>query len=277
MSTLSLADPVGRGAPNREDDVVAYQTFAQSYADAWGKPSVHPGRVDGVAGGMVRASIENLQRLVNGGRQLDGRIDPGGFTERAANRHAAIADRALEWIYPFDGPADRSYTDGSMRTFNARRGRYRAHAGTDHWTRVGRPIYAIEPGTVIRVADFYLDTCAVEIEHEGGGIARYGEVDCTAHLTKGNTVRAGDTMGHVGQMRYADGTPFMIDGEAIAMLHFAYFAGLRTGALTQTRRSRSSVAPSGRAHYRRRDLVDVTRLLRRAPYPTQDTRSPHHA
>ena len=125
------------------------------------------------------------------------------------------------------------------RRFGARRddGK-RKHAGCDLVCPEGTSVYAIDEGTVTRIAPFFRGTYSVEIDH-GWCLARYCEIDPT-HLSVG-PIMEGAIVGITKRM--------LKD----TMLHFELYAKGADGQLTQRK-----LPP----YQRRADLVDPTPWLR---------------
>ena len=139
------------------------------------------------------------------------------------------------------------------RNYGARRsGGSRKHAGCDLLAKVDTPVYAIDDGTIIDVAPFYLGTDAIVVLHKGGAqglkegyVVRYGETRANGlapGLKINSKVKRGQHIGYVGKLQ----------GLKFAMVHFELYEGTQKGNL--------SVA-SG--HFRRRgDLMDPTPFLK---------------
>ena len=97
------------------------------------------------------------------------------------------------------------------------------------------------------VYDFYLGTYAIEIRHPDF-LARYGELgkmEVTSNLKKGDTIKKGQIIGHVGELR----------GINMSMLHLELYSGEEAGALTNRNNS---------PYKRRSDLIDPTPVLDKA-------------
>lgn len=118
----------------------------------------------------------------------------------------------------------------------------REHAGADLYGRRHEPIHVVANGIVIRAAYRFKDnTYAIDIEHEGGFVIRYGEIEAVdKSLVEGATVQAGQVIAKMGK---TNGNP--------PMLHFELFRGSEVGKLTRYTRGFD----------RRRDLVDPTPYL----------------
>jgi murein DD-endopeptidase MepM/ murein hydrolase activator NlpD len=155
---------------------------------------------------------------------------------------AAAAPAALKAIYPLFIHATQDFHTGA-RYFRANRGGGRLHAAVDliapHLTK----IRAIADGTVIQPAYFfYLGTNALEVNHPGIGVVRYGEIDMhqVVKFKAGDKVKQGDVIAYVGLLSTGS-----------SMLHFELYDGSAKGPLTV------HVPP----FKRRKDLVNPTKLM----------------
>jgi murein DD-endopeptidase MepM/ murein hydrolase activator NlpD len=133
---------------------------------------------------------------------------------------------------------------GHKRYFGAPREGGRIHAACDLIAKVGTEIVAIDDGVVYEISPSFLqNTSAVAVRHRGGFIVRYCEVEKSSisKLSLGTTVKQGEVIARVGQLRHS------------AMLHFELYAGTKLGPLTA----------KGNAYKRRADLLNPTALLDR--------------
>lgn len=247
-----------KGARNTPADVTVVQQLLTQAAAQLGRPEIDPGGVDGGILKPPRASatvkaIRAFQAL--SGLAVDGRIDPGGKTWQ---RLAAVVAGSVsvppagDSCFPFDKPATADWTH-APRAFGANRsGGTRAHAGCDLYAPVGRTIFAVRDGTVLRDPyAFYAETDALEIDH-GDFVLRYGEIQPGCALRKGDAVRKGQPIARVGQLV----------GIAVpsAMLHLEMYRGDVAGGLTQPASSAARRA-DGVSFNRRADLIDPTPFL----------------
>lgn len=148
------------------------------------------------------------------------------------------------WTFPTLLRPSSSYKDG-MRRFKASRSSGRLHAACDLYRKTGEDALAVSSGTIIRDKYyFYEGTYAIEVKHTGGKVARYGEITGKAapNISLNKSVRAGQTVGYIGKVNSGCCTP---------MLHFEFYAGTASGALSQ----------SGNSFRRRKDLLDPTDYL----------------
>lgn len=87
-------------------------------------------------------------------------------------------------------------TFGTGREFNGKV--MSRHLGTDLAGAVGEPVRAPTGGRVALVADFYLAGKVVYLDHGEGLVSAYFHLS-RADVAEGQTVRAGDLIGEVGQ------------------------------------------------------------------------------
>lgn len=136
---------------------------------------------------------------------------------------------------------------GSRRFASSRSSGKRAHAGVDFVAPHGTPVYAITSGTVQRVAAFYYNTMAVEIQNADGSVLRYCEIDPS--VKEGDIVIQGQKIGTI--LRADTGTE---------MLHLEVYTGEATGKLTQSENREYAYVDSQLVFQRRWDLLDPTFL-----------------
>jgi murein DD-endopeptidase MepM/ murein hydrolase activator NlpD len=116
---------------------------------------------------------------------------------------------------------------------------------------IGTTVHAITDGTVVRGPEpFYAGTFAIEIDH-GTFLARYGEVQGTALIRKGDTVTAGQPIAKVGRL-----VGIVVPS---AMLHLELYDKSAHGPLTVG--AAEGKISNGRPFMRRKDLIDPTPKL----------------
>lgn len=128
------------------------------------------------------------------------------------------------------------------RWFGAnRRGGKRKHAAADLLRPEGEKVFAVDGGKVLRKYYFYSGTYAIEVKHDSGMVARYGEVAKTnvAQSGSGERVLKGQHIGYIG---------------SLDMLHFELYSDRAQGPLT--------VMNAGQ-YWRRSDLLDPTPHLKK--------------
>ncbi|WP_412067924.1 M23 family metallopeptidase [Rubrivirga sp. IMCC43871] len=260
---LNLSASVGANGSNKKTDVTALQKALQRASDLTLDPRVHPGPADGASGDGTEGAIARFQRRLGYARP-DARIDPGGNTLRRLNALLAIGEADMS--FPFSESSGHLYVGpgAGMRAFGARRsGGTRAHAGVDLYFPDFTDIHAVADGTVTRGPyPFYLQTFAIEIDH-GAFVARYGELapESSWPVKAGDTVAKGQKVGRIGILKTANGRRL---GVPSMMLHFEMYDKTQTGALT--RAIGTSARHTNRSpFFRRRDVIDPSGFLKRAP------------
>jgi murein DD-endopeptidase MepM/ murein hydrolase activator NlpD len=141
--------------------------------------------------------------------------------------------------FPTLNPPSAAYTKGSgKRYFGAQRRGGRLHAAADLLRPSGEKVLAIDGGTILRKYLFYAGTYAIEVKHDMGYVARYGEVAKreVANSRVGERVLKGQHIGFTDHLK---------------MLHFEIYSNKAQGPLT-VRDNKYS---------RRSDLLDPTSLL----------------
>ncbi len=262
---IQLSASVGHEGTNKESDVETVQTALTAAARLTLDDLLDPGPVDGMCGVGTEGAIAHFQRRI-GIRRPDARLDPGGHSLLRLNALLSMGDVFIS--FPFERSSATPYhgAGAGMRAFGARRsGGARAHAGIDLYFPDFTPLLALADGTVTRGPyPFYLRTHAIEIDH-GTFIARYGEVapEDTPFVKKGQHVTRGQQIGRVGILTKANGRRL---GVPSMMLHLELYDKTETGALTRATGT-SGRHLNGAPFMRRRDLVDPTGFLARAPLP----------
>lgn len=257
MSSISAS--VGLNAANRHDDVKLVQQLLNQ-----NRPRIVNSREiieDGICGPKTIDAIKLFQKQIAGLNNPDGRVDPGGKTWQALSGEAAPSSSsssstgsspppgtgnsiplAKPLLFPFSKRPTASYSVGGRRFGALRDNGARLHAGCDLLAPKNTEIHAMEDGKVTSFGAFYQGTNALVVEHTGGFLVRYGEVDPSLppNIKVGATVKRGQHIAWVGQLT-----------SGASMLHLEMYTGTGQGALTQ-----------GNSGYRRRgDLVDPTSYL----------------
>ena len=203
------------------------------------------------------SAIEAFQRRFT--RAVDGLIEPGSQTWAALLQATDTqpaqqqASGAIDhFLFPFPTLPDQSWEE-SPRAFASRRANgSRLHAGCDLYFPQGTFIHAISDGVVTRGPyPFYCETFALEIDH-GSFLARYGEIQSRAEVSKGERVQAGQKIARVGHLI---GIKVPSD-----MLHLELYDKSLSGSLTVVGDSESAMR-KGVPFMRRKDLIDPTMKL----------------
>jgi murein DD-endopeptidase MepM/ murein hydrolase activator NlpD len=238
-----------------------------------GRQDYHPGKPDGHIAKPPRLSrtVDAILAFQRGFMsEPDGLISPSGQTLSRLRRYTVIpapppfAKKPATLSEPVPvGVPGPSLSDISFplavvpkldyhpgknhkRWFGAGRAG-RLHAACDLIAAEGTPIYAIADGFVSRgISDFYHGTCAIEVTHERGVVARYCEIaknKPVAGVVMGARIKQGQLIAYVGKMH--------VD----SMLHLELYAGTATGRLSR---------PNSPPFNRREDLIDPTTYLDQA-------------
>ncbi len=261
-----ITSSVGRWekeAVNTKADVETVQQMLRQAALILRQPAYDPDGIDGgIADAGKKSPTVNAIKAFQGRFMIrpDGLIEPDGRTWRELLRILTVGGpgetsdtaRATEFFFPFAQLPTKGWT-GAPRGFAARRaGGARAHAGCDLYFPAGTVIYAISAGTVVRGPEpFYAGTFALEIDH-GTFIARYGEIQETTLVRKGDRVMAGQPIAKVGHLIGID-----VPSD---MLHLELYDKSADGPLTVPQ-SVSAKTDNEVPFLRRRDLIDPTPKL----------------
>jgi len=150
---------------------------------------------------------------------------------------------AKQRFFPLPTPPLANFRTGARYFGAPRSGGRRLHAGVDLIAPFGTKIRAIADGVVIQAPYyFYSGTNALEVDHPGIGVVRYGEISISkaVRLKGGDRVKAGEVIAYVGRLESGS-----------SMLHFELYSGKAKGSLTV-----------GQGPYmRRRDLINPSTLV----------------
>lgn len=164
---------------------------------------------------------------------------PAARSARAEEAKPAAKQR----FFPLPSPPLANFRTGARNFGAGRSGGRRLHAGVDLIAPVGTKIRAIADGVVIQAPYyFYSGTNALEVDHPGIGVVRYGEISISkaVRLKAGDRVKAGEVIAYVGRLESGS-----------SMLHFELYSGKAKGALSV-----------GQGPYmRRRDLINPSTLI----------------
>lgn len=267
ISQWQISSSVGRwekGAVNTKTDVQTVQDMLRSISMILGEPSMDPGVIDGdinrnssksktvqaieafqsrfstAPDGVISVGKRTWQEMV---RALSGSPQDGG--------PSTGPQAGTKFFFPLERMPSTNWTS-PPRSFGSNRAKgKRAHAGCDLYAPIGTTVHAITDGTVVRGPEpFYAGTFAIEIDH-GTFLARYGEVQGTAFIRKGDTVTAGQPIAKVGRL-----VGIVVPS---AMLHLELYDKSAHGPLTVG--AAEGKISNGRPFMRRKDLIDPTPKL----------------
>jgi peptidoglycan hydrolase-like protein with peptidoglycan-binding domain len=253
---LDITSPTGSYGPKTEEAVKAFQT------SALGKERQKRGV------------------LINGSVSFKGKTD--GVADISTQEELKYWSR-MEYCKPNSTPKyrfpldkkhrNKGYHSGA-RAFGSSRGA-RAHAGCDLYAPAGEPIYAIEDGTITNYYDYYWQTFALVINHNGT-LVLYGEVQppknghgytgtdippenlrsgLANNLAVRSSVKKGQHIAYVGQLRQLDKKTNKRVNYKDTMLHFEMYKGNATGGLTQPSNKTFDNVPI-KNYMRRKDLLN---------------------
>ena len=118
-------------------------------------------------------------------------------SSRSAQQTAVPTEAPFAFVQPVEGFLDRDYSMLEPQYFAAAN-YYRLHPGIDLQAAYGTPVNACASGTVLKVwEDHELGLC-VRIRHDRGYEAVYAGLSDAGYVRKGDPVKQGQTIGHVG-------------------------------------------------------------------------------
>jgi murein DD-endopeptidase MepM/ murein hydrolase activator NlpD len=161
-------------------------------------------------------------------------------------------------VFPLPVPPLTPFWQNNQTAFNHNRdGGERKHAGIDLEAHAGTPVLAMADGVVLRKAPFYEGTWAVEVQHPGLGIVRYGEVENPGlFVSVGQHIAKGQIIGRVGKRT----------GASRYMLHLELFSNSSDSLVNPNDpRAHPLTDKTNKPFQRRDDLVDPTKILMSAP------------
>lgn len=164
-------------------------------------------------------------------------LDDGTFAIASIDDAVIIGNRLSFFPLPF---YTNSFTKGYAQFGSRRSGGQRSHAGVDLYAPVGTNVSSITSGEILRVSEFYRGSFAIEIDHYSY-IGRYTEIKPISGLKVGDSVKPGQTIGTIKNLKLDD-----------SMLHFEMYSGTATGPLTNT---------ANPPYMRRSDLLNPTNFL----------------
>ena len=105
-----------------------------------------------------------------------------------------------EYTLPVDGLLNKDF-DAELLVYSVTMNDYRVHLGVDIAASVGAPVYAMADGKVLTVSEDYLMGTTVKIEHEGGLVSVYSNLQSVLPdgIEAGAAVEGGQLIGGVGE------------------------------------------------------------------------------
>lgn len=126
-------------------------------------------------------------------------------TESAAvSENDAAPVNAEEQLPDFISPVTGAVSKGhsvDVPVFSVTMNDYRTHTGVDIAAESGAPVRAVADGIVKEIWEDPMMGCCLSLEHSGGAVSIYKNLapQIPENMTAGTAVRAGDTVGSVGE------------------------------------------------------------------------------
>lgn len=220
VEKISEVFPEARGLAEIEARQIAFVESVTRYADWRAKKAEEAMRKLNLDPKMM---VKNVERTAVGGPFVPlepglGELDPRFERMGLSLARMATLERALEAIPQVTPHTNQSITSDFGYRRDPFNGRAARHPGIDFRGKVGSPIYAAAPGTVVYAGWRGGYGRLVEILHDNGLVTRY------AHLSRfdtkvGATVKAGETIGGLGSSGRSTGPHLhfevRIDGRAV--------------------------------------------------------------
>ena len=102
-------------------------------------------------------------------------------------------------MLPAEGEVFGVFSEGEL-VRNLTLGEWRTHDGIDIRAEKGTPVRAAADGVVSKVYDDPMWGTVVEITHDGGRTSITSGLDPAVAVRQGDSIRAGDTLGVVGDL-----------------------------------------------------------------------------
>lgn len=124
-------------------------------------------------------------------------------TPEEAEQPAAETASDASPVWPLEGEVSRDYSMDALQ-YDDTMADWRTHDGVDILAEAGTKVAAIRAGMVQNVyADDRLGTCVV-IDHGDGLVMTYANLQQTPTVYAGDSVKAGDVIGSVGETAIAE-------------------------------------------------------------------------
>jgi peptidoglycan hydrolase-like protein with peptidoglycan-binding domain len=289
--------PYGRDASTlnkmRTDDYHEVGTPVLDAQKALAGTNAYTGALDGWFGDTMKAAVTLFQEAAEKGEFLiDGVLTDIG-EKLTGFRKGVLCPKTKEYLpkvtekkgtvvkdrFPLPkANRDKGYHSGA-RAFGSNRSGGRVHAGCDLYAPAGTKVFAIADGTIKSYYDYYWQTYALEVEHNGK-IILYGEIqppkdghgytgDLPAEnlrnglpdgIKAGTEVKRGQHIAYVGQLRPLDTKTNKRYNFSDTMVHFEMYKGTSTGKLSEKENTVFDNVPK-KNYMRRKDLMNPTETL----------------
>lgn len=125
---------------------------------------------------------------------------PETDAETQAPDSTDVMDHLPTFSLPVSGTLIKSH-DATLQVFSNTMKDYRVHLGVDIATELNAPVAAAADGTVMQVWEDAMMGQCVAIKHDGDACSIYKNLSETLPdgLAEGQTVKAGETIGYVGE------------------------------------------------------------------------------
>lgn len=124
--------------------------------------------------------------------------DPSAPTDAPAPSDTPAAPARLQTVTPLEGAVSQPYSMDKL-CYNPTTKDWRTHAGLDIAAPAGTVVQAAAAGRVQSVYEDAMLGQTVAIQHDGGFVTRYSNLDPEVSVFVGDTVEAGQAIGAVGK------------------------------------------------------------------------------
>lgn len=117
---------------------------------------------------------------------------------KTSDSAATTTSGSNDWTWPLEGKVTAAFSSETL-AYNEAMGDWRTHTGIDIAAKVGDSVTAATAGTVIAVKDDVMLGKTVTIQTADGLDTIYGNLADKVSVTSGDKVKAGQTIGTVGE------------------------------------------------------------------------------
>lgn len=174
-------------AKNKEGQSTAQSTTAEQTATTEESPTTK-------AEGDEDLEAEPSQQVTQTKEETDATASQTNKDGAAVTTSGTVT----RWSWPLEGEVAEAFSTEEL-TYNEAMGDWRTHAGIDIAAKVGDPVTAAVAGTVVSVQDDVLLGKTVTIRTSDGLETIYGNLADKLSVTSGDQVKAGQTIGQVGE------------------------------------------------------------------------------